>query len=340
MPMSLMSKLSRKRKAASDQNGDSATNTGDLPIPPELADRPFHKSIPTTDIPNILCSQFVDDEDLEQENFKIFSFGYVYGLKKAPDGTFCLIFAAAFLDPNHFDRHKLAHIKYMYRSFLKAQDHAYFVVNNASQNGDKNHGREGWLKMVGWRSNQSGPEKTGENLGPYVPKGGIQVYKRIYRQSQKISMIWTWLQMHLAPRAVYQNTFYLSLIHAPIFSNYTPEPSDHMPGMGSNMAFSTADRNGRGFANISHVDSDIDGVHEHRGCVWTSGTWLNGTPKGKLVANPADIHAAINGGKFILPAYRFGIDLGAAPVVVAIWRGGLDYHCTTASTVKPGSQVV
>ncbi|KAG8796207.1 hypothetical protein FRC12_003172 [Ceratobasidium sp. 428] len=331
---------SHRRKAGEEATANSLADQLDVPIPSELADQPLFESIPTTDIPDIFCGQFVDDKDLEEEDFRIFNFGYLYALKKAPDGAFRLIFAAAFLDLDHFDRHELAHIKYMYKWFLSAQNHAYFVINNRSQNGDKARGREGWLKMVGWRSNRSGPKKTGEDLGPYVPKGDVKAYERIYRQSEKISMIWTWLQMHLAPRAVYQNAFYLSHIHAPIFGDYRPETSDHMPGMGSNMAFSTADDKGRGYANTSHVDFDIDGTVEHRACVWTSGTWLNGTLKGELISSRAKIQKGIRGGKFILPAYRFGIDLGAAPVVIAIWRGGLDYHCTTSSFVEPEANVV
>ncbi|QRW09631.1 hypothetical protein RhiLY_08630 [Ceratobasidium sp. AG-Ba] len=331
---------SRKRKAGEDVSGESPAEQPDDLLSPEVADQPLFESIPTTDVPGIFQAQFVDDEDLEKQKFKIFNFGYVYALKKAPDGVYRLIFAAAFLGLDHFDRHELAHIKYMYRWFLSAQNQAYFVVNNSSQNGDKTRGREGWLKMVGWRSNRSGPKKTGENLGPYVPKNDVEAYERIYRQSQKFSIIWTWLQKHLAPRAVYQNTFYLSHIHAPIFGDYRPETSDHMPGMGSNMAFSMADKGGRGYANTSHVDSDIDGTVEHRACVWTSGTWLNGTQQGKLISDSTKIRKGIRGGKFILPAYRFGIDLGAATVVIAIWRGGLDYHCTTSSFVEPESNVV
>lgn len=114
----------------------------------------------------------------------------------------------------------------------------------------------------------------------------------------------------------------------------------HMPGMGSNMAFSTADSQGRGYVNTSHRDSDIDGTPKHHGCVWTSGTWLNGTRNGKLLADSAHIKMGIIGGKFILPAYRFGIDLGASPIIIAIWRGGLDYHCTTSSTSNPNGQVI
>lgn len=113
-----------------------------------------------------------------------------------------------------------------------------------------------------------------------------------------------------------------------------------MPGMGSNIAFSTADRQGQGYANTSHRDSDIDGTPQHHGCVWTSGTWLNGSHDGQLVGDKDKIRKEIRGGKFILPAYRFGIDLGAAPIVIAIWRGGLDYHCTTTSVSDPGCDVL
>lgn len=40
--------------------------------------------------------------------------------------------------------------------------------------------------MVGWRSNRSGPMKTGENLGPYVPKhkDDVKTYEHIYRESE------------------------------------------------------------------------------------------------------------------------------------------------------------
>ncbi|KAG9100352.1 hypothetical protein FS749_015569 [Ceratobasidium sp. UAMH 11750] len=196
--------------------------------------------------------------------------------------------------------------------------------------------------MVGWCWNRSGPKKTGEKLGPYVPPRSkdIKEYEKVYRQSERVSLISTLLQMRLAPRAVYQNTFYLSHIGAPIFGNNANMLSDHGPGMGSNMAFSTADKNGQGYANTSHVDSDIDGTREHHACVWISGVWLNGYLNGKLAESQKEISESISGGKFILPAYRFGIDLGAAPVVIVIWRGGLDYHCTTSSTMKADGKVI
>ncbi|KAG9100351.1 hypothetical protein FS749_015568 [Ceratobasidium sp. UAMH 11750] len=110
---------SRKCKATTAETGSTAEDV--LPttaedsaeggIPAELADYPFHPSIPETDVPNILQDCFVDDEDLDRERFQIFRFGFVYGLKRAPDGTYRLIFAAAFLDLGAFSIHELARIQ-------------------------------------------------------------------------------------------------------------------------------------------------------------------------------------------------------------------------------------
>lgn len=131
---------SRKRKTRED-TAEPTSDEAELDIPDELANQPFHPSIPTTDVPDIFIDNFVDDEDLLQNKFTIHTFGYVYGLKRAPDLTYRLIFAAAFLDFKDFTSHDLARIRLMYRWLLLAREQAYLVVNNASQNGDNFRGR-------------------------------------------------------------------------------------------------------------------------------------------------------------------------------------------------------
>lgn len=107
----------------------------------------------------------------------------------------------------------------------------------------------------------------------------------------------------------------------------------HGPSLGSNMAVSKHDKKGRGFANGMHVDRDIDSLPRYHGKVFTFGQWLHLDKDGQLV-DREKIKEAIPDGYFILPGYRIAIDLGAAAVVTAIWRGGMDLHGTTTSTVN------
>jgi hypothetical protein len=99
------------------------------------------------------------------------------------------------------------------------------------------------------------------------------------------------------------------------------------------MAVSQHDKSGRGFANGMHIDRDIDSLPQFYGKLFTFGQWLHTDRDGKLVEGER-IKQAIPDGLFLLPGYKVAFDIGAASVVTAIWRGGMDLHGTTKSSVN------
>ncbi|KAG8730167.1 hypothetical protein FRC11_007329, partial [Ceratobasidium sp. 423] len=87
----------------------------------ELAEIPLpESSIPTSDEPDLFKTGFVDYADLDREDFKTFNYGHIYGVKRAPDSHYQLIFVAVFLNLDDFNAQEHTQLQHMFHWFTLA----------------------------------------------------------------------------------------------------------------------------------------------------------------------------------------------------------------------------
>ncbi|KAG8714814.1 hypothetical protein FRC08_011403 [Ceratobasidium sp. 394] len=305
----------------------------DPTVPPPADSSPF---------PN---EGFVTAEMVADAHFKTYREGTVYGFAATPNGTYSLVWAVQFSPTGTFDEIEQEAVD----SFAGYMDivarHAYEVKGNRAQNGNPVRGatkeakakfkRRGHLFSTGWRPGRA----EGECVGEYTPqsqrdKHDPEGYIDLYDRQEAISVAWMVLQDRLSPRAVLTNLDTLADAMVPLFGSHDSDIAAHGPSLGSNMAISMHDDDGHNFANSMHVDRDLESSPQFYGKMFTFGQWIHTDEERRLVDGDA-IKKAIPDGFFVLPGYRVAFDIGAAAVVTAIWRGGMDLHGTTTSEVNP-----
>ncbi|KAG8690055.1 hypothetical protein FRC11_014124 [Ceratobasidium sp. 423] len=288
-------------------------------VPPPARDNPFGNG-------------YVDTEAvLRDKRFKILGHGTVYGFARGPDETYSMVFAVQFQAHDSLRNIEKEAVGVFIEFLPKAAAHAYEVKVNGAQNvGRKRVGR---LYSVGWR-----PGTThGEMVAVYVAqkdedKHDPTHYIDLYDSLEVVNSAWMITEESLSPRAVLMTIDTLADTAVPMFGSNSSDIASHGPSIGSNMAASQHDNDGNGFANKMHVDRDMDSLPEYQGKVFAFGQWIHIDKEGCLVEKER-IKQAIPGGLFVIPGYKVAFDLGAASVIKAIWRGGMDMHGTTTSKV-------
>ncbi|KAG8738154.1 hypothetical protein FRC10_007228 [Ceratobasidium sp. 414] len=298
---------------------------------------------PPADSSSLPTEGFVTPQMLADAHFKTYREGTVYGFAAAPNGTYSMVWAVQFSPAGSFNDIEQEAID----SFAGYMDivakHAHEVKDNRAQNGNPargaakernlKHQRRGRLFSTGWR-----PGRTeGESAGEYAPqsqrdKHDPEGYIDLYDKQEVINVAWMVLQERLSPRAVATNINTLADAAVPLFGSHESDIATHGPSLGSNMAISMHDSDGYNFANSMHTDRDLESSARYYGKMFTFGQWIHTNNKHQLVDRD-EIKQAITDGFFILPGYRVAFDVGAAAVVTAIWRGGMDLHGTTTSKV-------
>ncbi|KAG9100158.1 hypothetical protein FRC06_004472 [Ceratobasidium sp. 370] len=324
-------------------NGVDNDDVDAKPVPQPLADATANAARqsnerdpsappPAMDLNTLPADGFVTREMLEHANFKKYSFGTVYGFAPAENGVYCMVWAVQFSPIGSFSPVEQEAIDVFVSYTEKVRHHAHEVKNNRAQN-------DGRIFGTGWRPGRTAGEKAGE----YAPqsahdKHNPDDYIRMHEEQEAVSIAWMIMQERLSPRAVMTNVETLADTAVPLFGYHDSDISTHGPSLGSNMSVSMQDAQGRNFANSMHVDHDVDSLPQYYGKVFTFGQWLHTNDEGKLVEGE-ELRAAIPDGYFVLPGYRVAFDLGGAAVVTAIWRGGMDLHGTTTSTVDMKSGI-
>ncbi|CAE6496731.1 hypothetical protein RSOLAG22IIIB_05772 [Rhizoctonia solani] len=315
-----------------------SSNTNDPTVPKPARDSPFPQT------------GFVSKDMLLEAKFKLFSCGTVYGFAHAPNGSYSMVWAVQFSPIGSFNEVEQQAVDVFIDYMALAQDQAYKVEINRAQNGNKarkttrevekvvDEERHGVLLGGGWRPGRKAKEAAAE----YSPQTrhdwhNPDRYFGYHEKQEQVSIGWIVLHERLSPYAVMKNIETLADTAVPLFGYHDSDISVHGPSLGSNMSVSMNDESGRNFANSMHVDQDIDSLPQYYGKIFTFGQWIH-TKNGKLVEGP-ELREAIPDGYFALPGYRVAFDLGAAAVVTAIWRGGLDLHGTTTSRTNPESGI-
>ncbi|CAE6431057.1 unnamed protein product [Rhizoctonia solani] len=302
-----------------DTNSTPLPATADHDVPPPAASNPFPPG-------------FVTTAQIKAENFKILSRGTVYGFARAPNNQYQMVFAAQFSSLDDMNAIEKQAIDAFVQYIPFAAQHAHEVTINKAQNvEDVRYGR---LWSTGWRVARSAHELFGE----YVPQSAADRkdpsgYIRTNLGHHVISMAWRTLQERLSPRAVKLTCDTLKAAAVPLFGYHDTDITTHGPALGSNMAIGSHDQDGRCFANGVHIDRDIDSLTRFYGKVFTFGLWFHTGKDGKIL-DGTRIKDSIPDGYFVLPGYRVAIDLGAATVTTAMWRGGMDVHVTSTAQAK------
>ncbi|KAG8750686.1 hypothetical protein FRC11_010174 [Ceratobasidium sp. 423] len=285
--------------------------------------------LPATDNP--FGGGFVETEAVVKQGFKIFKTGTVYGFAHAPDETYSMVFAVQFCPLDKLGEVEKQAVNTFVEFLPKAAAHAYEVKGNKAQNaGSKRKGR---LYSAGWRPGTTHGEMVAEYTAQSEKdKHNPSHYMDLYDCQEPVNAAWMILQEGLSPRAVMTTVDTLADTAVPMFGSHSSDIATHGPSLGSNMAVSQHDKEGCGFANAMHVDRDMDSLPQYYGKVFTFGQWLHIDNTGRLVEGEK-IKAAIPDGLFVIPGYKVAFDLGAAGLIKAIWRGGMDMHGTTTSKV-------
>ncbi|KAG9103184.1 hypothetical protein FRC06_011841 [Ceratobasidium sp. 370] len=261
---------------------------------------------------------FITTQMLAEENFKTYKQGTVYGFAAAPNGTYSMVWAVQFSPIASLNDIEQEATDSFAGYMGIVAEHAHEVKGNRAQNGNPargaakegKHKRLGRLFSTGWR-----PGRTeGESAGEYAPqsqrdKHDPEGYIDLHDKQDAINVAWIVMQEGLSPRAVATNIETLADAAVPLFGSHD---SDIAPRM--------------------HTDRDLESSSKYYGKMFTFGQWIHMDDKRQLVDRD-EIKKAIPDGFFILPGYRVAFDIGAAAVVRAIWRGGLDLHGTTTSEV-------
>ncbi|GAB1528107.1 hypothetical protein RhiTH_011298 [Rhizoctonia solani] len=276
---------------------------------------------------------FVDTKTvLADKRFKVLSHGTVYGFARGSDQTYSMVFAVQFQSQDLLLEIEKEAVDVFTSVLPKMAVHAYEVrVNGAQSVGGK---RAGHLYSVGWRPGTTHGERAAVYAAQNTKdKHDPTHYIDLYNSLELVNSAWMVMEESLSPRAVLRTIDTLADTAVPMFGSQSSDIALHGPSLGSNMAASQHDQNGNGFANKMHVDRDMDSLPEYYGNVFAFGQWIHVDKEGRLVENER-IKAAIPDGLFVIPGYRIAFDLGAATIVKAIWRGGMDTHGTTTSKVN------
>ncbi|EUC54175.1 hypothetical protein RSOL_032550, partial [Rhizoctonia solani AG-3 Rhs1AP] len=289
-------------------------------------------SVPPPAKENPFGSGYVDSESvLKDTTFKILDHGTVYGFAQAPDETYSMVFAVQFQCHDSLSEIEKEAVDVFVDFLPKAAVHAYEVKVNGAQNVGRK--RAGVLYSVGWRPGTTHGERVAVYAAQKVEdKHNPTHYIDFYDSQELVNSAWIVMQESLSPRAVLTTMDTLADTAVPMFGSQSSDMASHGPSLGSNMAASQHDQDGSGFANKIHVDRDMDSLPEYYGKVFAFGQWIHVDQQGQLVEKER-IKNAIPDGLFVIPGYRVAFDLGAATVIKAIWRGGMDMHGTTTSKV-------
>ncbi|CAE7110478.1 unnamed protein product [Rhizoctonia solani] len=301
-----------------DAESSSRSNAG-TPFPLPATDNPFGGG-------------FVDSAAVEEQRFKILKTGTVYGFARAPDGSYSMVFAVQFCPLDTLSQTEQKAIDVFVDFLPKAAAHAYEVRGDGSQNtGSKHRGR---LYLSGWRPGVT----RGELVGEYPPQSEADKldpthYIDLYESQKVVNAAWIIMQGKLSPYAIGTTIGTWADTALPMFGSHSNAITSHEPSLGSNMAVSQHDENGDGFADQIHTDQHMDSLPQYHGKLFSFGQWLHVNRNGRLVEGDI-IKAAIPDGLFVIPGYKVAFDLGAAGLVRAIWRGGMDAYGTTTSKVN------
>ncbi|KDN43800.1 hypothetical protein RSAG8_05793, partial [Rhizoctonia solani AG-8 WAC10335] len=304
-----------------EPTGANPNNVGaQTSVPPPAKDSPFGNG-------------YVDTKMvLKDESFKVLDHGAVYGFARAPDGTYSMVFAVQFQSQDSLGEVEKEAVDVFIDFLPKAAAHAYEVKGNGAQNVALKK-RVGLLYSVGWRPGTTHGEMVAVYAAQKVEdKHDPTHYIDLYDSQELVNSAWIVMQESLSPRAVLTTIDTLSNTAVPMFGSHSSDIASHGPSLGSNMAASQHDQDGNGFANKMHVDRDMDSIPEYYGKVFAFGQWIHVDKEGRLVEKER-IKQAIPDGLFVIPGYKVAFDLGAATVIKAIWRGGMDMHGTTTSKV-------
>ncbi|KAG8781053.1 hypothetical protein FRC12_022284 [Ceratobasidium sp. 428] len=294
----------------------------DQSVPPPSKDSPFPSE------------GFITREMLREADFKLYSWGTVYGFAPAPNGTYSIVWAVQFSPVGSFNKVEQEAVNVFINYMDKNGNKLRIIERNASEALRRLFKRHGRLFGCGWRPGRTKDEIAGEyTLQSTHDKHDPEGYIDMHQDQERVAVSWMVMGERISPRAVYSNVDTLADTILPMFGSHDSDVAIHGPSLGANMSVSMMDEDGENFANSMHVDSDIDALPQFYGKIFTFGQWIHVNDKQELVEGD-ELREAIPDGYFILPGYRVGFDLGGAAVVTAIWRGGLDLHGTTTSTVN------
>ncbi|KAG8722238.1 hypothetical protein FRC08_005238 [Ceratobasidium sp. 394] len=180
-----------------------------------------------------------------------------------------------------------------------------------------------------------------DSAAVYAPrslhKSRIERYMKMNKDVKVVANGLMHFQKEFAPKVAQRTADNLRSLGLPSFGDITIDFESHDPGLGSNLAFSKHDRQGRNYANGMHTDHDLDGNKLHPNLVYTTGCWWVGNEAGKAEGDQERIRRAFTKAYFVFPAYKIALDLTSHAFLMCLWRGGMDEHGTTTSTVDTSS---
>ncbi|KAG9121773.1 citrate synthase, partial [Ceratobasidium sp. 392] len=274
---------------------------------------------------------FVKADQLEPNRYRVYDHGAIYWFKKAKDGCYHFVGAAMWQDVKKMDPEAWKHLDAMSNWALRDVKVAFKVEKNRAQNmGDE---KEGEIYMTGWHHSMT-KEDSVTHYTPQMMHGSyLEAYRQVTADTKIMADALMFFQNQIASKVASYTSENLRRLGVPMFGECTIDFQAHKPGLGSNLSLSRHDKRGRNYGNGMHTDHDIDGTKLEPNSAYTTGCWWFANQDGKAEDDMEKIGNAFDPAYLIFPVYKNALDLNSHSFLMALWRGGMDEHGTTPSTV-------
>ncbi|KAF8602967.1 hypothetical protein BDV93DRAFT_556890 [Ceratobasidium sp. AG-I] len=277
-----------------------------------------HHSSAIPFIRGLFCKHRVTSSDFKAHRFLMLDSGTTIGTVQIPGsnipeiGVFVHFPKAMDINPNFRELATLLHQGATYGTTCR---------NNGAH---KQAGLVGIMKVLGWRS-AFDPSPWGLYVAPIeIQKDPIKLaaWEEYVGNIHRIQAIFNeeFTRIIVAKLAREAQDF-VAEFKLPAFGETTTDTETHAPSLGSNFTISFG-----GFHNQPHIDNDA--------FRYVFSIYIFVDQKGNLVTDRTLIEACMEGGHFLWPDLHLGLDTSKCNgVVLFIWRGTHERHCTMESKI-------
>ncbi|KDN41811.1 hypothetical protein RSAG8_07182, partial [Rhizoctonia solani AG-8 WAC10335] len=257
----------------------------------------------------------LSDATIKLEGWTLLNRGTIYGYRTI-DGRKTLVFAARFSPYANMSNEELEEIRFLAKHFYWLGKLFNPIDTNAAMTG-------GLMFAEGWRFGYEALFSLGLYKLARNGVGSPKEYAKFLEDMECASAIYARRYKQLAPKEYLRSLEFVEESCVPRFGTLEPETVNET-SFGSNLTVTWGE-----FRNKYHYDNDASPR--------AAGSWFLTTDDGELVEDPETIRAAVEGGYFALPTFKFAVDFGACPGVVDLmWSSMDDLHATSQSFTAPG----
>ncbi|KAG8700033.1 hypothetical protein FRC08_004967 [Ceratobasidium sp. 394] len=269
-------------------------------------------------IPGLFCSGAVSLDDFEQHSFHMIDSGTTVGTVALPGEDIPEV--ALFI-----------HVPKLPQISKNFEDLASLLHNGAkfgtlcrSNAAHKAAGFSGVMKVLGWRRAYDSTPWALYAMPPECRKDKVlkSLWRKYVRNIRRIQRILNQeFTSCIAQKLAHEAQDFVAEFHLPRFGDILADVKTHGQSLGCNFTISFL-----GFANQAHLDNDA--------FRYVFSLYIFVDKYGKLVTDRERIKKCMKGGHFLWPDLHLGLDpSNCNGVVLFIWRGTHERHCTMSSEI-------